>query len=133
MALSPEGRERIVAANRGRTHSALHRSRVSVALRGGKNPQWKGGKTISRDGYVMIRVPSHPRAEPNGYVREHILVYEAAYGSLGSGLVVHHRNGDNQDNRLENLQALTPSEHMKLHRIPTNSRWVKIPRIGGRG
>lgn len=33
----------------------------------------------------------------------------------GSNLVIHHINGDFEDNRLENLQCITRSEHSKLH------------------
>jgi hypothetical protein len=28
---------------------------------------------------------------------------------------VHHKNGDKTDNRLENLEVMTTSEHMRLH------------------
>lgn len=33
----------------------------------------------------------------------------------GSNLVIHHINGDFEDNRLENLQCINRSEHSKLH------------------
>lgn len=46
----------------------------------------------------------------------HRWVVEQAIGrKLGRNEYVHHINGDKQDNRLENLQVLTPLEHNRLH------------------
>ena len=79
----------------------------SVALE--KNGAWKGGRTKSKAGYVMIRVPDHPRASGNGgYVFEHILVMEDMLGRvLVPGENVHHRNGVKDDNRPANLELWT--------------------------
>lgn len=46
---------------------------------------------------------------------EHRLVYEQANGSIAPGLVIHHKNHDKLDNRPENLEALSASEHAKHH------------------
>ena len=43
--------------------------------KGDKNRMWKGG-IIKRFGYNMVRNTEHPRAGGNGYVFEHILVWE---------------------------------------------------------
>ncbi|MBI2980303.1 MAG: HNH endonuclease [Chloroflexi bacterium] len=37
---------------------------------------------------------------------------------LKKGEIVHHINGDKQDNRDQNLIVLTPEEHYKLHVLP---------------
>lgn len=55
--------------------------------------------------------PNHPRANKNGYVFEHILVWESAHGAIPKGWVIHHLNGTKSDNRLENLQALSTRKH----------------------
>lgn len=73
------------------------------------NGAWKGGKTTHHAGYVMVRVPDHPRAQNNGgYVFEHILVMEDLLGRfLVPGETVHHRNGVKDDNRQQNLELWT--------------------------
>lgn len=83
-------------------------------LRADRAPHWKGGRTI-QGGYVYIYMPDHPRAH-NGYISEHRHVMEMHMGDLwDASLDVHHKNGDKQDNRIENLVALTHSEHLRLH------------------
>jgi hypothetical protein len=84
---------------------------------------WKGGRIV-QNGYYMVRCPNHPKAML-GYVYEHRLVMEQHIGRyLEKDEIVHHKNRDKQDNRLENLEILTPSEHNKVHRKELNeSRW----------
>ena len=60
----------------------------------------------------------------DGLKYEHRLVMEKFLGrQLSRSEVVHHVNGDRLDNRLENLQVMTPREHTKLHR-PGDKRWA---------
>lgn len=66
--------------------------------KGPTNPRWRGGRTISTGGYVMVSAPDHPRASNTGYVREHVLVAERALGrALPPSAVVHH-TGKQRDN-----------------------------------
>jgi len=72
---------------------------------GNANGNWKGGRTRHKAGYVMVRVPSHPRARGSPYVFEHILVAEDLLRRyLVEGESVHHINGIRDDNRPENLE-----------------------------
>ena len=72
---------------------------------GASSPTWKGGKTKHKEGYLMVRMPTHPRARTVGYVFEHILVMESTLGRmLVAGETVHHVNGVRDDNRAENLE-----------------------------
>lgn len=74
-----------------------------------KNPRWKGGRSIDREGYVMIRV--------NGKaVREHRHIMEQMIcRKLRPDEVVHHRNHNRSDNRESNLELLKFSEHGRIH------------------
>ena len=50
-------------------------------------------------------------------IDEHRFIMQEHLGrKLGRNEYVHHINGDKQDNRLENLQVLTPLEHNRLHK-----------------
>lgn len=83
--------------------------------RGARHPKWKNG-IVSSHGYVKIRVgKSHPLADPNGYAYEHHVVWYAAGRRLGPKQNLHHRNGDKTDNRIENLELLSASDHAKEH------------------
>jgi len=64
------------------------------------------GTRRMKAGYVMIYIPSHPRAKNNGgYVFEHILVMEKKLGRyLEEGENVHHLYGVKDDNRIEHLE-----------------------------
>lgn len=79
---------------------------------------WEGGRYV-KDGYVFIKDESHPKAElMKGYVREHILVMERHLGRYLNPLeVIHHKNGNRSDNRIENLELCkNQAEHNTKHR-----------------
>jgi hypothetical protein len=49
-------------------------------------------------------------------IREHVWVVEKHLGrKLSKGEVVHHKNGNKHDNRIENLEVMSQSEHIKKH------------------
>jgi hypothetical protein len=77
-------------------------------------------------GYVLVWQPAHPAASSSGYVLEHRLVMEQHLKRyLLPDEVVHHRNGDRADNRIENLQLFdSNSSHTKHHALQ-NGRVVK--------
>lgn len=85
--------------------------------KGENHGMWKGGRIKNTAGYVLIHMPGHRRADNQGYVKEHILVWEDHNKkALPKGWVIHHINGIKDDNRIENLQAMTQGEHINLHR-----------------
>ena len=81
-----------------------------------RGPASKGGKTFSQ-GYVYILQPHHPFSDGKGYVAEHRLVTEKEIGRfLTEKEVIHHKNRNRADNRIENLQLFSNhSEHLKEH------------------
>lgn len=85
------------------------------------HPEWRGGQIIDKNGYRHVWAPDHPEcqrlnaaraAKANGkyyrkekYIQEHRLVMEKHIGRyLLPSEVVHHRNNDKLDNRIENLE-----------------------------
>lgn len=83
-------------------------------LKGPDNPSWKGGRTVW-GGYIYIKAPDHPRAKSNGYVAEHILVWEQTHHQpLPLGWVIHHLNGIGVDNRPENIIGLPDRKHKRV-------------------
>lgn len=70
----------------------------------GETSKWK-------DGYQYIKVSGR------GWVPKHRHIMEQLVSrKLARQEDVHHRNGNKRDNRPENLQLLSKSEHRKLHR-----------------
>jgi DNA-binding CsgD family transcriptional regulator len=95
----------------------LRQNGLPTALRpeGATHGMWKGGRTVTGEGYVQCMVstddPMAPMRSRSGYVLEHRLVVARAIGRpLQPRETVHHINGDRKDNRLENLQ-LRQSAH----------------------
>lgn len=71
---------------------------------------------VNISGYLYVQSPKHPKCSKKGYVAEHRLIAEKIIGRyLTDDEVVHHINRIKTDNREENLQVMTKSEHIKLH------------------
>src|SRR3990167_1685108 len=89
---------------------------VRRSYRGIGNPNWNGGRFLSKDNYIYIYSPNHPHKTHKGYVAEHRLVMEKKLGRyLKSGEIVHHKNKITTDNRIKNLQLMKWGEHTKHH------------------
>lgn len=85
---------------------------------GSNNPNWRGGRTISDAGYVLLRMPGHHLADVRGYVYEHRFVAEQKIGRrLEPGELVHHDDENRQNNDPDNLIVVSGNaEHFLLHR-----------------
>lgn len=77
-----------------------------------EHAHWQGGRSKIH-GYILIKIPQHPFANKQGYVREHRLVMEKHIGRyLNPKEVVHHLNKIKDDNRIENLELI---ENNRMH------------------
>jgi hypothetical protein len=91
---------------------------------GEKNHQWRGGRVIASNGYVLLKMPGHHLADVRGYVYEHRLVAEQVLGRrLKRGEIPHHKNGWKRDNRPENIEVMSSiAEHRFHHRAIGSKR-----------
>ena len=88
--------------------------------RGEDSPCFKGKRT--RLGYTYSYEPEHPRAV-QGYVPDHVLIMEEHLGRYlryvsfnhRDNEIVHHKNEDKTDNRIDNLKLMTHGEHSRMH------------------
>ncbi len=99
--------------------------------RASKQHRWKPGGSIASNGYVKTRVgQTHPLADPNGYAYEHLVVWCAAGNERPPrGWIIHHRNNDKTDNRLDNLQLMKRGEHNAEHLASDDRRCPKSGRL----
>ena len=74
-------------------------------------------------GYILLRKRGHPNADCNGRIPEHrFLMSEYLGRPLLKSEIVHHLNGQRDDNRLENLVLLSKSDHQRLHETGTDRK-----------
>ncbi len=84
---------------------------------GPDHPQWKGGKSVNSNGYVLMRLPAgHHLRGQNGSGYEHRVVAEQKYGRrLLPTEKVHHIDGNRQNNSPDNLVVCKSDAHHKVH------------------
>ncbi len=94
--------------------------KVKAGHRRGKD-RWQDAKT----GYWWVRRPDHPNAYANGCLQEHTAVMSEMLGRpLVKGENVHHKNGQRDDNRPENLE-LWSTHQPKGARVLDKLEWAR--------
>lgn len=114
-------------------------------LKGDLNSSFKGDE-ISRKNNNIVEIcvyyPDHPNADRNGRVTKHRLVVEQNHSLfddsnfdivdgmyiLKTGLEVHHKDGNHNNNNVDNLQIITRSEHRRIHNM--EKRIIRDPKTG---
>ncbi len=82
---------------KGFKHTKESKRKISNGLGGSKHPNWKGG----RKSFCLSKNKKR---------------FEKILGrKLESNECIHHKDGNWKNNKLENLQLMTLSEHSKLH------------------
>lgn len=106
-----------VNANRFCSREHLNAARYQASL---------GRRKKTSDGYILVKEPSHPNAQPStGWVLEHVKVVADLLGrKILPDEEVHHRNGVHDDNRLSNLE-LWPHSHPAGQTVPDLLAWAR--------
>ena len=88
-----------------------------IYQRGANHHRWRGGTTIDSNGYVLVFRPEHPRAQGRGYIMEHrVVVEEHLRRELEDYEVVHHIDGNKENNSIDNLMLFfSDNAHKSYH------------------
>jgi hypothetical protein len=114
----------------GKKRSDLTKLKISLSKSGANHPCWKGGRHLTKKGYIIVFSPYHPFAN-NRYVLEHRLICEKLLGRfLEPEERVHHIDFNRANNNPDNLIVFeTPIDHMNYHyslrKNPFLKTWLK--------
>ena len=94
------------------SYTGLCKKCFMLTIKGENSYSWKGGRIVDVGGYGLIKDIEHPLAGVRGYVLEHRLVAANEWGvEAVRDMDVHHKDGNKQNNSIENLELMTRSEH----------------------
>jgi hypothetical protein len=65
-------------------------------------------------------------ADPNVWKMRAVIVWESVHGPVPPGLIVHHRNRDTLDDRIDNLEAVSRATHLNEHRPEFEKRRARL-------
>lgn len=105
-----KNREKII--RRACEHSKLHY--VKKDRSNDTHVRDEFGRFVYQNGAARYKL----RQRDGHDILEHRLIYERHYGKIPDGYIVHHINGDKRDNRIENLKAMSITEHNRIHAHP---------------
>lgn len=109
---SRDGKDRITCSRKCR---GLYNKNIGFKppkYKGDKHPSWKGGKGISKDGYIRVYVSEYNREY------EHRVVMEKYLGrKLKTNEHIHHIDGDKTNNDITNLLLTFRREHQHIHHL----------------
>ena len=105
-----EVRARISKTMTGQPKTLGHRRNMGLRQQGNKNLLWSATGWGVKRAYYFVRILS------GKYINHARAVWVQANGPLPSELMIHHRDGDSFNDSLENLEAMTRSQHTRLHK-----------------
>ena len=121
---------KILKQERARQREKRDRERKKRQKIQGAKGAYRRNRLISGDGRWMIPVPDGYKGKSyigGRYVYEHRYLMEQKIGRLlRPGEVIHHKNGDKLDNRMENLEIKGHREHVRDHGFEQGSQVAVI-------
>jgi len=82
--------------------------------------------TCSSNRYPNFYRPNHPNADKHGHIKSHRFVMAEKLGRpLRNDEIVHHKNGNVRDFRIDNLEIMSRKEHCKHHNMLNEKCTIK--------
>ena len=126
--MSDEHKRKIGLANKGKKRERTTTKKMRDSRLGNKCYAWKGGRTVTKEGYVLIKAYDHPNGINHNYIREHRYVVEKQIGRLLKRKEVVHHLGEKTDNRPHMLMAFVNNgAHTRFHKMLCGEKSIVKP------